>query len=109
MDSLPRQASDDTRNSLRAISKLTPPDVRVVANEFAFGLERMLLDGICTLKSSFAAMDEKASSPERVKNHGASKFAVPMEMQCGNIDDFHHGLLGRIGRSLSRRSTLIFF
>ncbi len=111
MDSLPRQASNDARHALRAISELTVPEVRVVACEFSIGLERMLLDGISMLKTSFVAMDEKMQA-QKENDHVASKFAVPTEMQCGNIDDFHHGLEGRIGESrfkFPRRSTLIFF
>ncbi len=97
MDALPRPNAEEKRNSLRVISEMTAPEIHIVAKEFAVGLERLLKDSVGALKKSFDAMDNKP----KVVNHSASKFSVPMEMKCGSIKDFHHGLQGRIGDHLS--------
>ncbi len=98
LDALPRPDPQEQRNRLRIISELTAPDVRIIASEFAVGLERMLMDSINSLKKSFTAMEDKMKSAER-NNSAASKFSVSTEMKCGTIEDFHEGLEGHIGDS----------
>ena len=97
MDALPRLESHDKRNRLRAVSELTAPEVRIVVKEFALGLERMLTESLSSLRSSFAALDNKTKNNAGSKTSTASKFSIQTEMKCGTIEDFHHGLVGRIG------------
>ncbi len=97
VDALPRPKQQDKRMRLRIVSELTAPEIRIVASEFALGLERMLMESVNVLKTSFAAMDERMKSLEDCKKNAASKFSVCKEMKCGTIEDFHGGLVGRIG------------
>ncbi len=99
LDALPRPKPQNSRNWLRAVSELTAPEVRVVATEFALGLERMLMENLSVLKDSFSALDKKTRESEVSKLNVASKFSISesKEMKCGTIEDFHHGLVGRIG------------
>jgi hypothetical protein len=111
MDALPRLKPEDKRNRLRAVSELTAPEVHIVAKEFALGLERMLMESLSALKDSFAALDKKALDVEGSKSRAADKFSFSTEMKemkCGSIEDFHHGLVGRIGSKsyLSTRNAL---
>jgi hypothetical protein len=100
MDALPRPKSHEKRSSLRIVSDLTAAEVQIVANEFARGLERVLMDGVRSLSESFTAMDQKMKKKsEDHKRNAASKFSICQEMKCGTIEDFHRGLVGRIGNS----------
>ena len=96
MDALPHPKPTEKRNMLRVVSELSTSEVRIVAHEFALGLERMLVESVNTLKKSFDTMDKNMHLRES-KASVASKFSVPTEMKCGTIEDFHHGLVGRIG------------
>lgn len=99
MDALPRPAKSQEKSiHLRVVSELTADEIRIVANEFSKGLEQMLTDNVRLLKRSFTAMDTKIKeSLEDDKKNTASKFSVCMEMKSGTIEDFHRGLVGRIG------------
>ena len=98
MDALPRPYM---QHSLRAASELAAGEIRIVAHEFARGLERMLTESVRSLKASFDAMDKefdkKSTCKEGSRTNAANKFSVYPEMKCGTIEDFHKGLVGRIG------------
>jgi hypothetical protein len=102
MDALPLSKSHENkkRSSLRIVSDLTKAEVQIIANEFAIGLQRILTESVGSLKESFAAMDKKMEEKsEDYKRNAASKFSICQEMKCGTIEDFHRGLVGRIGNS----------
>ena len=106
LDALPRPSPEEKRNRLRIVSELTAADILIVAHECAYGLERMLMESVNSLKESFTAMDKKTKTLEDFKKNAASKFTIIKEMECGTIKHFHEGLEGRIGNS---RVTSFFF
>jgi hypothetical protein len=97
LDALPRPSIDDPRHPLRAISELSSSDLSVVVRGFAEGLERTLKESVEVLHQAFLAYDANVARASKGRVCAARKFEHPPEMKCGDIEDFHKTLDGRIG------------
>jgi hypothetical protein len=97
LDALPRPPVDDSRHPLRAISELSPSDLSVTVKGCAEGFERMLGESVEALRQAFRAYDANVAEASKGRVCAARKFEHPPEMKCGNIEDFHKTLDGRIG------------
>lgn len=92
VDSLPRREGCDR---LRAVGHLTDGEITAVVAGFAHGLRRILKEHVSQLQESFGKMDKAAEQPE---HPSACKFRVDIpKLRCGRIDDYHKGVLARIG------------
>ena len=91
-DSIPRSVGHDP---LEIVRRLTDHDIELVAEGFAGGLKQMLREFMVHLNEALDKVSERnACSFEQ-------KFVADVpRMLCGNIDDFHKGLVARIGNSL---------
>jgi hypothetical protein len=93
-DSIPWYEGED---AMKIVSNLSPEDVRLVVDGFAFGLEKILRKHVDLLKTTLQRISEQndGHSPEQ-------KFIADVpKMMCGNIDNFHNGLSARIGSYLA--------
>ena len=77
---------------LRAVSTLTSEEVNMACDCCLDVIKAILSDEVRRLKEAFVLTDDKA----KAQNQSASKFEV-FTMSCGDICDFHKGLIGRIG------------
>ena len=92
VDALPRREGCDR---LRAVGRLSAEEIAAVTAGFAHGLRRILEEHVAQLKRSFASLDEAA---EKEDNPQACKFRADVpKLRCGRIDDYHKGVLARIG------------
>ena len=86
-DSIPQS---DGADALDIVSNLSPGDIDLIVEGFADGLRQMLNKYVNQLKQKLEHLSEhKSPVPKFVAD-------VP-KMMCGSIDDFHKGLVARIG------------
>jgi hypothetical protein len=88
-DSIPHKPGVDP---LRVVSRLTSEEIHKVCEAVSRGLERLLKEETESLKMAFFVTDHRKG------NDIGSKFNIDPVI-CGNIDDFHFGVEGRIGES----------
>lgn len=86
-DAIPRKPGQDP---LRVVSTLTDNERLDICRAVQAGLERLLQESSASLKAAFDANDQ------REKGDGGSKFNL-VPVSCGNVEDFHAGVEGRIG------------
>jgi hypothetical protein len=79
---------------VRAVSKLSKTDVQNIVACYSEGLARLLNEKIDQLERAYESMERAMENASQVP--APTKFTLP-RMECGNIDDFHNGLSGRIG------------
>lgn len=91
-DAIPRKEGVD---ALRVVSDLTEDEIENVLGALLEGLGTVLRKSVKALKHAFAVSDSRSKSLSSDISTG-SKFDV-IALSCGNIDDFHAGLAGRIG------------
>ena len=90
-DALTAVSSSD-RDPLKAISTITNEELNAACDGCMDAIKGILADELRKLKAGFLLMDEKS----HCQNESAAKFQV-FTMSCGHIEDFHKGLIGRIG------------
>ena len=90
-DALTAVSSSD-RDPLKAISTITNEELNAACDGCMDAIKGILADELRKLKAGFLLMDEKS----HCQNESAVKFQV-FTMSCGHIEDFHKGLIGRIG------------
>lgn len=93
VDALPQSTGC---NRLRAVCSLTEEDIRVIADGYRDGLQRLLRQHQVQLRAAYEALDKLVATP----NGAARKFELPA-MSCGSIQDFHAGLQKRIGEAVT--------
>jgi hypothetical protein len=86
-DAIPRKPGQDP---LRVVSTLTAEERLDICRAVQKGLERLLKESAESLKAAFDMNDK------RDKGDGGSKFNL-VPVSCGNVEDFHAGVEGRIG------------
>ena len=86
-DAIPRKPGQDP---LRVVSALTAEERFDICRALQRGLERLLQESSASLKAAFDVNDK------RDKGDGGSKFNL-VPVSCGNVEDFHAGVEGRIG------------
>jgi hypothetical protein len=86
-DAMPRKPGQDP---LRVVSTLNSDERRDICLAVQKGLERLLQESSSALKAAFDVNDQ------REKGDGGSKFNL-VPVSCGNVEDFHAGVEGRIG------------
>ena len=86
-DAIPRKAGQDP---LRVVSTLSAEERCDICRAVQKGLERLLQESSASLKAAFDVNDQ------REKGDGGSKFNL-VPVSCGNVEDFHAGVEGRIG------------
>lgn len=89
-DAIPRFPG---RHPLRIISTLTDEEQSCICLAVQNGLKRLLKESSESLKASFDLNDERTNSD------GGSKFNI-VALSCGNVEDFHKGIEGRIGAQM---------
>ena len=95
VDAIPRKVGGD---HLRDLGLLKPEDINNIADAFAYGVKRVLLEYKERLAESFSQMDKDATSATMQEGEPYTKFqAESRKLRCGNIDDFYLGMSSRIG------------
>jgi hypothetical protein len=89
-DALPPQEKQD--DIMRTISALTDQEISLVCEGMLDGLKRMVREAVQILNKAYRSMDSR-----KAVECGSTKFVVN-SMSCGDINDFHAGLEGRIGK-----------
>ena len=75
---------------LREVSCLSADELRASTEAYCVSLQTVLADALCELKKCYDAMDKVAASAAN------TKFQTP-KMSAGSVEDFFHGLVGRVG------------
>jgi hypothetical protein len=89
----------NTDDHLRGVGDLTTFDLLEVVSLFGRGLMKILVEGQSVLRKGFQAMDRQiAESSKGIR--ASSKFKT-FKMGSGKVEDFHKGLLERIGEILA--------
>jgi hypothetical protein len=96
-DAFPRKAGVDP---LRVASELSPDELIAVINALRYGFEQIIRTSLTELKKAFHVNDQKL-------NDGDSKFNV-VAISCGDISDFHKGVVARIGIFACTLVLLVF-
>ena len=89
-DAIPRKPGIDP---LRVVSGLTESERFAVCEAVRSGLERMLKESSEVLQKAFCVSDERKEAID------GSKFNI-VPVSCGNVNDFHAGVEGRIGKKV---------
>ena len=94
-DALPVDKEKDLLNSLGEIG---PLEIETACQGFCEGLKLLISEHVSNLQKALRAMEHR----------NASNVFQIVKMNGGNIDDFHQGLSGRIGR-FDQKLMLSFF
>jgi hypothetical protein len=86
---------ENEADALRAISSLSPADIKIIVACFSQGLAQLLGEEVDKLKRAYQQMDHTAEAANTSQAEGA-KYTLS-KMSCGGIVDFRDGLNGRIG------------
>jgi hypothetical protein len=89
-DAIPRKPGTDP---LRVVSRLTDGERVAVCEAVRNGLERMLKESSELLEKAFSVSDQRKNAID------GSKFNI-VPVSCGNVNDFHAGVEGRIGKNI---------
>ena len=89
-DAIPRKPGSDP---LRVVSGLTDGERLAVCEAVRNGLEVMLKESSDLLKQAFFVSDQRKEAIAE------SKFNI-VPLSCGNVNDFHAGVEGRIGMTI---------
>jgi hypothetical protein len=87
-----------SKDQLRHLSRTTRQQVAVLCDVIKEYLSKMLEEHLATLERVYAELDSKADDD----SEASDKFQI-VKMNVGSIDDFHEGLVVRIGMYLSTR------
>jgi hypothetical protein len=89
-------------SALRSIAELSDEDVALAWQVIAVEMHAEYLARISELRSSFEQMD---STKQHEEEGGASAKFQTFKASAGSVDDFHKGLSGRVGASISQYRT----
>lgn len=99
---LPQKPGQDAMETMRLLSR---PEIDAIVRATAGAISDELERKVAVLKAGSNSKENKEGSED--KNSAALKFAVD-EMQAGNIDDYHKGLVQRVGKLPHIRDTETF-
>jgi hypothetical protein len=98
-DAIPRKPGTDP---LRVVSRLSAGERAAVCEAVRKGLERMLKESSEVLEKAFWVSDQRKDAID------GSKFNI-VPVSCGNVNDFHAGVEGRIGKNIRTVGLLSAF
>ena len=79
---------------IRKIVCMSSQDINTVADEFGEGLRRLVTQKVKELKQCFWELDKKAAEG----SDGSSAKFQTFAMSAGTVEDFHKGLIDRVGK-----------
>jgi hypothetical protein len=83
----------DSDDPLREVSRLSSDELCASVKAYGESLQTILAGALGELKKCYAEMDRMTAENA---NEASSKFQTN-KMNSGSVEDFHHGLLGRVG------------